>query len=62
MRKWVVLFGEKWYALNMSKKIYVEPSIFAGDFAKLGDEAKRAEDAGADAIHFDIMDGHLSQI
>ena len=35
------------------------PSIFAGDFAKLGEEAKRCEEAGADAIHFDIMDGHF---
>jgi len=40
-------------------EIYIEPSIFAGDFGHLADEAKRAEDAGADAIHFDIMDGHF---
>jgi ribulose-phosphate 3-epimerase len=39
--------------------ILVEPSILSGDFAKLGDEAKRAEDAGADALHIDIMDGHF---
>ncbi|HPE85330.1 MAG: ribulose-phosphate 3-epimerase [Chlamydiia bacterium] len=39
--------------------IKIEPSIFAADFTKLGDEAKRCEDAGADAIHFDIMDGHF---
>lgn len=37
----------------------VEPSIFAGDFGKLADEAKRIEDAGGDSIHFDIMDGHF---
>ncbi|MDN3507564.1 MAG: ribulose-phosphate 3-epimerase [Simkaniaceae bacterium] len=43
----------------MSNKIYIEPSLFAGDFACLGDEAKRIEDSGADAIHFDIMDGHF---
>lgn len=45
----------------MSKKpiIKVEPSIFAADFGRLADEAKRAEDAGADAIHFDIMDGNF---
>lgn len=45
----------------MSKKahIYIEPSIFAADFGRLADEAKRVEDAGADAIHFDIMDGHF---
>ncbi len=43
----------------MKEKIYVEPSIFAANFGALADEAKRAEDAGADAIHFDIMDGHF---
>ena len=40
-------------------KIKVSPSIFAGDFARLGDEAKRAEEAGADSLHIDIMDGHF---
>lgn len=40
-------------------KIKIEPSIFAGDFGKLADEAKRIEGSGADAIHFDIMDGHF---
>ena len=40
-------------------KIYIEPSLFAADFGCLADEAKRAEEAGADAIHFDIMDGHF---
>lgn len=37
----------------------IEPSIFAADFGRLADEARRIEDAGADAIHFDIMDGHF---
>ncbi|HEX2579735.1 MAG TPA: ribulose-phosphate 3-epimerase [Rhabdochlamydiaceae bacterium] len=40
-------------------KIQVLPSILAGDFSRLGEEAKRAEDAGADALHVDIMDGHF---
>lgn len=39
--------------------IYINPSIFAADFGHLADEAKRAEDAGADAIHYDIMDHHF---
>ena len=39
--------------------IKVCPSIFAGDFGNLANEAKRCEEAGADAIHFDIMDGHF---
>lgn len=41
------------------KNIKIEPSIFAGDFGHLADEAKRIEDSGADAIHFDIMDGNF---
>ncbi|MBF5058524.1 ribulose-phosphate 3-epimerase [Candidatus Neptunochlamydia vexilliferae] len=45
--------------MSQKEKIYIEPSIFAADFGHLADEAKRAEDAGADAIHFDIMDGHF---
>lgn len=39
--------------------VKVAPSIFAADFGKLADEAKRIEDSGADALHFDIMDGHF---
>lgn len=39
--------------------IQVEPSILSGDFGRLADEAKRAEDAGADALHIDVMDGHF---
>ena len=39
--------------------IKVCPSIFAGDFGRLAEEAKRCELAGADAIHYDIMDGHF---
>jgi len=44
----------------MTKKIIkIAPSILAGDFGHLADEAKRIEDSGADAIHFDVMDGHF---
>lgn len=44
----------------MSKvPLKIEPSILAGDFGRLADEAKRLEDAGADGIHIDIMDGHF---
>lgn len=39
--------------------ILIEPSLLSGDFGKLADEAKRVEDAGADALHIDIMDGHF---
>ncbi|MCH9610913.1 MAG: Ribulose-phosphate 3-epimerase [Chlamydiales bacterium] len=39
--------------------IVIAPSIFAGDFGRLSEEAKRCEEAGADCIHVDIMDGHF---
>lgn len=39
--------------------IKVEPSILSGDFGHLADAAKKAEDAGADALHVDVMDGHF---
>ena len=35
------------------------PSILAADFTKLGEEIRDIEDAGADIIHCDIMDGHF---
>lgn len=39
--------------------IQICPSILSGDFGRLADEAKRLEQAGCDAIHVDIMDGHF---
>ena len=36
----------------------IAPSILSADFARLGDEVKAVVDAGADWIHFDVMDNH----
>lgn len=39
--------------------IKVAPSILSADFAKLGDEIRKIEEAGADLVHIDVMDGHF---
>jgi ribulose-phosphate 3-epimerase len=38
--------------------IRIAPSVLSADFARLGEEVKAVVDAGADLIHFDVMDNH----
>ncbi len=42
----------------MTKEIRIAPSILSADFANLGAEVRAIEAAGADLVHFDVMDNH----
>lgn len=43
----------------MARPCKIAPSILSADFARLGEEIRQVEAAGADLIHFDVMDGHF---
>ena len=42
----------------MKQTPWIAPSILSADFARLGEEVNDVLDAGADIIHFDVMDNH----
>ncbi|MBW8075432.1 MULTISPECIES: ribulose-phosphate 3-epimerase [Metallibacterium] len=42
----------------MRQPVVIAPSILSADFARLGEDVRKALDAGADWVHFDVMDNH----
>lgn len=45
--------------MSTKQPIKIEPSLLSADFGNLAAEAKKAEEAGGDALHIDVMDGHF---
>ena len=45
-------------ARNLHRNLRIAPSILSADFARLGEEVRAVISAGADLIHFDVMDNH----
>jgi ribulose-phosphate 3-epimerase len=53
------LFARFYIHMTDTQNTLIAPSILSSDFSKLGEEVKAIDDAGADYIHIDVMDGHF---
>src|SRR5436190_18611145 len=53
------LASGRWPTRSHKSLLKLAPSILSADFARLGEQVRRAEDGGADYIHVDVMDGRF---
>jgi ribulose-phosphate 3-epimerase len=53
------ILKERFVKGNQMKEVKIAPSILSADFANLGRDIQACENAGADIIHVDVMDGHF---
>src|SRR6202035_1809656 len=51
-----------WRRTAMHRALAIAPSILAADFARLGEEVRGIDEAGADSLHVDVIDGHFVRI
>lgn len=42
-----------------TRRVFLAPSILSADLARLGEQVRQVEEAGADRLHLDMMDGHF---